>query len=511
MFNLRKYMKATLVAAGLGLSCLAAPSAQAAGNLVISSPQDPGSWDPVDTFLVNWTSVATNIFDGLVYRTPDMKLAPGLATSWEELDEGKRLRFHLREGVKFHNGEPFNAAAVKFTFDRLLGDEGAKGPQRSFYTAIREVVIIDDKTVDFLLSQPDPVLLTKLSSYGAMIVPPKYLTEKGKDHFRTHPVGTGPFKVISYEPRIGIKLEAFADHWGGAPKLSNVEYRFISEPATAIAELQAGRVDLVIPPTVPINMIDTIKNTKNLDVVSVKSPTVYALRFNTKSGITADPRVRKALIMAVDREAIIKSILGGQASPIASFQSSLSFGDDPAMKPLPYDPAAAEALLKAANVAPGSKIQIDFRGNDATFSEVVQAVSSYLETVGIQASIKPYESNVFLNDIVPAGRTGALFQQSWGGWTLDYDNTAYAMYHSGEKWNPYGNDPKLDALLESQRPMTDKAAREKVLQQIAHYVADQALEMPLYNLNSLYGINKRVKNFVAPPDNRLRLTDVSVE
>ncbi|MFX3727063.1 ABC transporter substrate-binding protein, partial [Streptococcus suis] len=90
-------------------------------------------WDPIDTFLVNWASVATNIYDGLVYRGPDLKIVPALATSWEELDEGKRIRFNLRENVKFHNGEPFNAEAVKFTFERLLGDEGAKGPQRSNY------------------------------------------------------------------------------------------------------------------------------------------------------------------------------------------------------------------------------------------------------------------------------------------------------------------------------------------------------------------------------------------
>ncbi len=104
-----------------------------------------------------------------------------------------------------------------------------------------------------------------------------------------------------------------------------------------------------------------------------------------------------------------------------------------------------------------------------------------------------------------------MFQQSWGGWTLDYDNTAYLMYHTGERWNPYDSDKDLDALLESQRPMIDVDAREKVLQEIAHYAADRALEMPLYNLNALYGVNKRVKNFIAPPDSRMRLNEVEVE
>ncbi|MDZ5695661.1 ABC transporter substrate-binding protein [Chelativorans sp. M5D2P16] len=507
-------MTKILMTAFMATSVLVSPAAlsqaAAAGALTISSPQDPGSWDPIDTFLVNWASVSTNIFDGLTYRGPDLKLVPALATSWEELDEGQRIRFTLREGVTFHNGEPFNAEAVKFTFDRLLGEEGSKGPQQSNYVAVENVEVIDDFTVDFHLKEPDPVLLTKLAGYGAMIVPPDYIEEHGDEHFNTHPVGTGPFKFVSYEPREEIRLEAFADHWGGAPKLDTVTYRFIPEPATAVAELQAGRVDIVIPPTIPIGMIPTIENDPDLDLVSVTSPTVEALRFNTESGITADERVRKAIIMAIDRQAIIDSILAGQAEPIASFQGALSFGHDPEMEPLPFDPAEAKRLLSEAGVEPGTQIQIDVRGNDSTFGEVAQAVAAYLQAVGINATIRPYETNVLLNDIIPAGRTGVMFQQKWGGWTFDYDNTAYLMYHTGERWNPYDSDPELDRMLEAQRSITDRAEREEMLQEIARYTADRALEIPLYNINALYGVNKRVENFEAAPDSRLRLTNVSV-
>ena len=157
----RGIQSAFLALAMAGTTFLTTP-AFAAGTLTVSSPQDPGSWDPIDTFLVNWASVATNIFDGLTYRGPDLKLVPGLATSWEVLDNGMRIRFKLREGVKFHDGEPFNAAAVKFTFDRLLGPEGAKGPQQSNYNSIGSVEIVDDKTVDFKMKVADPVILTKL-------------------------------------------------------------------------------------------------------------------------------------------------------------------------------------------------------------------------------------------------------------------------------------------------------------------------------------------------------------
>lgn len=499
----------SLTAAALNTTTLNGATPNPENTLTVSSPQDPGSWDPIDTFLVNWASVATNIYDGLTYRGTDLTLQPGLATAWEELDDGKRIRFTLRQNVTFHNGEAFNAKAVKFTFDRLLGDEGRKGPQRSNYTAIKKVEIIDDYTVDFHLFAPDPVLLTKLAGYGAMIVPPEYIQSKGEDFFNTHPVGTGPFKFSSYETKVGIQLDAYTDHWGGAPKLSHLHYRFINEPSTAIAALQSGRVDLVT--AIPISMISTIEKNPNLDVVTTVSPSVYALRFNTKRGITKDERVRKALIYGVDRQTIIDAILRGQAAPISSFQSAISFGNDPELSPLPYDPNKAMQLLKAAGVTPGTKIQIDIRGNDSTFNEVSQAVASYLKIIGLNATIKPYETNILINDIVPAGKTGEMFQQAWGGWTLDYDNTAYLMYHSGEKWNPYDSDSELDNLLESQRSITDKNKREELLKTIANYTADKALEMPLYNLNAIFAIDKKVKNFTPVPDNRLRLTDVTVE
>ncbi|WP_172125800.1 MULTISPECIES: ABC transporter substrate-binding protein [unclassified Devosia] len=506
-----KALTGALLSSVLALSVTGTALGQGAGTLNIATPQDPGSWDPIDTFLVNWSAVANNVFDGLVARTPELEIVPALATEWEISEDGLTYTFKLREGVKFHNGEAFDADAVKFTFDRLLGEEGAVGPQQSNYNSIESVEVVDPKTVVLHLSQPDPVLLTKLTGYGAMIVPPDYIAEKGDEVFNTQPVGTGPFRMASYEARNQVTLEAFPEFWGEAPKLQSVVFRFITEPSTAVAELQSGRIDMVIPPSVPVGSIPTIEQAPNLKVVSVPGPTVYSLRFKTDEGITADERVRRALVMAVDRDTIIEAILAGQATPISSFQSAQTFGNDPDLEPIPFDPEGAKALLAEAGVEPGATVQIDVRGNDATFNEVAQAVAAYLSAVGITATIQPYETNVLLNDIIPAGRTGAMWQQSWGAWTFDYDNTAYLMYHEGEKWNPYGNDPELDALLESQRSMTNVAERETVLKQIAKYVADQALEMPLYNVNQIYAVSDRVGNFVAPPDSRLRLTDVTVE
>ncbi|HEY9207950.1 ABC transporter substrate-binding protein [Acidovorax soli] len=502
-------LKTLVAATSIALASVLTTGAHAAGTLNVAIHQDPGNWDPIATFLVSWGAVGSQVFDGLIMRTPDMKLVPGLATKWDFLDNNTKLRFTLREGVKFHNGEPFNADAVKFTFDRLLGDEGKKGPQQSNYNAIEKVVVVNANTVDFILKNPDPVLLTKLAGYGAMIVPPKYITEKGSTYFGANPVGTGPFKFVDYKPKVSLSFERNASYWGGAPKLDNLVYRFITEPATQAAELQAGRID--VANQIPLAMIDTLKKDSKLAVQSMDGPVALAMRYNTQRGIMKNKEVRKALTMAVDRDAIIKSILLGNAKPIASFQGTLSFGNDPALKPLPFNPTQAKAMLAKAGVKPGTQIQIDFRGSDSNFREVAQAVASYLQGVGIVASLKPYDTNVLLNDIIPAGKTGEMWQNQWGGWTFDYDNTAYSMYYTKQRWNPFDDDAKLNALLHTQRNTWDQAARKTTLQQIARYVADEALEMPLYSLNTIYGLNKRAKNLALPADGRFRFVDASVD
>jgi peptide/nickel transport system substrate-binding protein len=351
--------------------------------------------------------------------------------------------------------------------------------------------------------------LTKLAGYGAMIVPPKYIKERGSQYFGMNPVGTGPFKFVEYKPKISLGLEKNAAYWGGAPKVDQLTYRFIAEPATQAAELQAGRVD--VANQIPLAMIDTIKKDPKLAVVSMDGPVALALRYNTSRGIMKNRDVRKALTMAVDRDAIIKSVLLGNAKPIASFQGTLSFGNDPALKPLPFNPAQAKALLAKAGVKPGTQIQLDFRGPDSNFREVAQAVAGYLQAVGITVTLKPYETNVLLNDIIPNGKTGEMWQNQWGGWTFDYDNTAYAMYYTKQRWNPFDDDAKLNALLHQQRNTWDQAARKTTLQEIARYVADQALEMPLYSLNTVYGLNKRAKNLDLPADGRFRFVNATVE
>ena len=481
----------------------------AAGTLTVAQRQDPQNWDPVDTFLLAWGGIASNIYDGLVRRDENLDLQPGLATEWETLDDGMRYRFTLRQGVTFHNGEPFDAEAVKYTFDRLLGEQGAQGPQQSNYTTIDRVEIIDDTTVDVIMAQPDPVILTKLSGYGAMIVPPDYIEEKGEDYFNMNPVGTGPFSFVSYDQGSRIELAANPDYFEGAPELDGLVFRFIREDSTRLAELQSGSVDILN--NLAYSAIPTVEADGDLEIVSVPGPTIYSLALKTaEPAATADVRVRRALNMAVDKQAIIDAFLGGRGTPISQLQGDLSFGFAPDLEGYPYDPEQARALLEQAGVEPGAEMTIDYRAGNSTFNEVVQGLTGFFSQVGLNVRLNPLEDGVFLNEIVPQGRTNEMFQFSWGGWTFDFDNTAYLAYHDGEKWNPYGTSEEMNRLLEEQREVSDVDEREAILQDIARLAHEEAYNIPLYVEDQIYAVSKRVENFVPAPDIRLRLLDVSI-
>jgi len=410
-----------------------APAPQAPAfkdTLVIGSQYgDPqGSWDPIDTFLLAWGEVASNIYNGLTYRGPDLKLVPGLATEWKWVDD-KTLEFKLRQGVKFHNGEPFNADAVVFTFTRLLGPEGEKSPQRSNYTSIDKVTKVDDATVRFLMKETDPVILTKLAGYGAMIVPPGYIKEKGDATFNTAPVGTGPYKVTSYQKDQQVVLEANPDYWGEKAKTKKVIIRFIPEDATRVAEFQSGAIDIM--QTVPVAQVKTLQADKNVKVFPVGGPTAWSVRFDISK---------------------------------------------PPMEKL----------------------------------EVRQAIASYLKDVGLEVVLNPVDPQQLSGTLITESKAGHMHIFGWGGWTLDFDNTAYLLYSKGQKWDPHFSDAKVNELLTRERSTKDQAVRAAAFKDLTVRLRETMPDVPLYQAVAVWATSAKVAGFVAPPDDRLNLIPITV-
>lgn len=480
-----------------------------ADELDIGIPGDPHSWDPIATFLLSWSNVANSVFEGLVNRDNNLKLNPGLATSWKYLND-KTLQFKLRKGVVFQDGEPFNADAVVFTFDRLLGAEGKKGPQQSNYTSIDHVQKVDDYTVNFILKSKDPVLLTKLAGYGAVIVPPKYIKEKGDQYFADHPIGTGPYKMTSYQKDSKVVLEKNEKYWQkDKPKIGKVVFHIIPESSTRLADFQTGAIDIMS--NVEISQTGTVKKLGFAALQDVSSPTVYAFRFDVSKKPVDNVKVRQAINYSIDTKAIISQVLDGYGKPISTYQSTLSFGNNPDLKPYPYDPAKAKQLLKEAGVPSGTGIDMYISGSNSTFKEIAQAVAAYMEQVGLKANIKTVDGSTLNSDLIPNSKAGQMYYQGWGGWTLDFDNTAYLLYHKGELWDPSFGDAQVDSLLTAERSTVDQAKRAEIFKQLTKRLYDLAPDLNLYQAEALYAVNNRVQNFEAPHDDRINLADVTLK
>jgi peptide/nickel transport system substrate-binding protein len=469
-----------------------------AADLVIGRGASTTAMDP--GFLRESATIVDNIFDTLVMRDKNMKLVPGLATSWTAIDD-TTWEFKLRPGVKFHDGEAFDAEAVKFTLDRVL-DPAAKSPTVSYIRTIDSVTVVDPLTVRIKTKGADPLLPTRMSRYPAYIVPPKYVKEVGNDKFATHPVGTGPYKFVEFVPDQHVILEANKDYWRGAPSIDKVTWRAIPDETARVTALLTGEVDLI--ENVPVDIAPMVKDSPNADLVQVKNGglTIYlGLVMNEKP--LDNVKVRQALNMAIDRKTIVANILQGMASPRGTQVGAADFGykDLPVT---PYDPAKAKALLTEAGFPNGFSIKMQSTHRYMKDGEVAQAIAQEFGDIGVKVNQEVLDWSVYTQQVP---RKGPIFMLGWGSTqTLDADAAVYAIFKSGEPYST-ASIPQLDKLLDESRSVVDPVSREKVIGQIQDLAAEQVPVIPLYQEDALYGKAKSV-TFDGRPDARIPVFDI---
>lgn len=474
---------------------VAGPAAKA----TLALAYDVEKLDPAMTYSLNNGRWQKNVFGYLTCRDEEMNTdtTRSLAISYEQVDD-KTIVFKLREGVKFHNGEDFNADAVVFSFKRLL-DEANASPQAFNYAAIDHFEKINDYSVRMVMKAADPVILTKLAGYGAAIVPPKFVAEKGNSYVAmTNIPGTGPYKIVDYQVNDSLTLEAFDGYWGELPKIKNLVYRIIPDDATRLAEFISGGVDVL---TLTPSQVEAVTVHDDLGVIPVGVPTVSALRLDASKPPTDNPKVRAAICYAIDTKLVIKTILQGHGSEMAVWQSPFSFGYDPDLKPYAYDPGKAKQLIAESGVT-NLKLGFSVIGDDTQMKEIANVVKPMLEIVGFSVEISQKESATYYSDYM-AGNLDNIVPFGWGGWTLDADNTYYSMYYTGESYNPSFSDPKIDALLDEQRGTLDQDKRKKIFFQINKLIMDQYPDAMLYQNQYLWGVNKRLRDLALPVDERL--------
>lgn len=490
--------------------------AEPTGELNLALVFDATSLDPMATYTLSNAKWEGELYSPLTWRDPDLVLYDGLdgrpspedgyglAAGWEYIDD-LTLQMTLKTGITFHNGELFNADAVKATYDRMLAPD-SQSPQAFNYSTISSVEVVDDATVIFHFATTDPVMITKMAGYGSYIVPPAASAEDG---FGTSTaVGTGPYKFVEYVKDDHITFEAWDGWWGSAkPLVKTLNYRIIPDDNTRLSEFLAGNIDAFI---LNVNQVSAVEGNPDLTLVEIGSPTVNGLRLDAKQAPTDNKSVRQAISHAIDLQTIIDTILGGYAMPVAVWQSPFSFGNDDTLTPYAYDTELAQQLVADSGLPTPIHITYDVIGQDTQALEVGQAVKDMLDAVGFDVELRTQEQATYYDDYV-AGKLGNVVPFGWGGWTLDYDNTYYSMYKTGESYNPSYSNAEVDSLLEQERATLDQAARLDVAKQINQIIYDDAPDVMLYQTQYVYGMNNRVKNFLIPPDDRFWLVDTWVE
>ena len=338
--------------AALGLAA-AGPAAAQGGDLRVAIPWTPENLDPTMNLASIRSQVGVSLFDSLVGRDGEGKIVGELAESWRALDD-KTWQLKLRRGVVFHNGEPFNAEAVRFTFQRVLNPE-QKSPNRATISEVERVDVVDDLTVNLVLKSAYAPFLARLIDFP--MVPPKYTAEKGNSGLALRPVGTGPFRFAALVKDDHMVVEAFDRHWRGPPRVRRVIYKPIPEPFTRAAALRNGEVDLIT--TVPPNLAAELEKAPGIRVQRVPSTWQIYLGLNAFRKPLSDARVRQALNYATDVDAIIKNVMDGNGRRQEGPFTPNVFGFDPSVKGYAPDAARARRLLAEAGYPDGLDIVLD--------------------------------------------------------------------------------------------------------------------------------------------------------
>lgn len=489
----------------VALSFGPANAARDKDTLVIAQGVDPTTMDPHNHMETPAWNVHLNIFDTLLQRDPSIKIEPLLAESYRIVND-LTWEFKLRKGVKFHNGEDFNAGAIKFALDRMA-DPKQKLRQTVFQGVIDRVETPDDYTVRIVTKAPYPVMDAMLCIYGHA-VPPKYFQEKGPAHFALNPIGTGPYKFIKWIKDDQILLEANENYWRGAPKIKKVIFRPIPEATTRVSGLQTQELDIIV--NIPPHLMRLMDWKGRSFVSKVPSVRVIFMAFDTiKPGPVADKRVRQAIAAGIDMKTNIKKILEGNGVLLGSPLTEKHFGYDPSAKPMDYNPEKAKQLLAEAGYAKGFDFVINSpMGRYLNDKEMAEAVAGDLRKIGLNATVKTHEWGTYMDRMYNHNNAPAYIL-GWGNTSFDGDFTIAPLMRTGKV---LGNVsfPKLDELIDQGISTMDKKKRQKIYSDAAKVIREEVPWAWTYQQVDIYGVNERV-NWKARTDERLVIFDMTLK
>jgi peptide/nickel transport system substrate-binding protein len=467
-------------------------------ELVIAQGGDISKLDPHFSTSSNDIRVTFNLFDNLLNRYPNGKLAPGLADEWKATAP-TTWTFGLRESLKFHNGDPCTSADVKFSIERTY-DPNAKTMVASVFTTISRIETPDPATVVFHTKAPDPLLPARLAFYGGQIVPKKHLERVGNDTFNAKPVGTGPVRFVSWTKDDKLVLEANPDYWGGPIAVNRVVFRPVPETAPRVAGLLKGELDLITQLT-PDHW-DRVNQSPTTKGASALYAGLYVLGTNSKVPPLNNWTLKKAMQLGVDREAIVKDLWRGRgivpSGPIAKGDAHF----DTRLPPLAYDPGKARDLVKQSGYK-GEPIYLEttvgLLANDKAMSE---AIAAMWKDIGVNVVVEVIEFSVRAQK-----NRERTFKGLW--WS---DPTSTLRDPDGMMWrlmapggpHDYWRHPEFDELGAAARNSMDEAFRAKAYKRMTELFLEFNPWIIVIQPYEDYGLQKFV-GFTPNPNQALEL------
>ncbi len=475
-----------------------------AQTLHIGLAEDPDLLDPTLARTYVGRIVFASLCDKLVDISPQLEIVPQLATSWDWVDDNKGLVFHLRQGVKFQDGTPLDAAAVKYSIERHLKLPGSN--RKAEISAVKTVEVIDDNTVKLVLSEPSAPLLAALTDRAGMIVSPTAAEKEGSD-FANNPVCAGPFKFVERVPQDRIVLERFPDYWNKASiHFDKIVFQPIFDSTVRLANLQSGSLDLI--ERVAATDLDAVKHDSRLQLYSITSLAYNGITINLNNGdrsknpLGQDPRVREALEWSIDREALNQVVFNGQFQPGNQWEppNNKYYIKD---YPIPgRDVAKAKALLAAAGV-PKVSIEMMVPTNPET-ERAAQVIQAMAGEAGFDIKLRATEFASSLDLAVKGDYQAYLV--GWSGRT-DPDGNIYNFVSckgpKGLNTTHYCNKD-VDAALDAARLTSDPAARSAQYKIVAEHVLKDRPIIYLWHQKWLYAATTKLKGFIPYPDGLIR-------
>jgi ABC-type transport system substrate-binding protein len=485
----------------LGLVTFAAAQQPRYGGILrVAWEQDVTGFDPHWSIGLQVIYIVGNLFNSLVTIDEHLNYVPELAESWEVQDNGKVYVFRLRQGVKFHDGTDFDAAAVAWNFARIMDPE-EKAPARPFFQIIEAVEPLDAHTVKFTLKYPTQTFLPTLAVHraGFLIKSPSTYKTWGRQDAHLHPTGTGPFKLVKWEPNQIIVLEKNPDYFKkGLPYLDRIELKIIKDGITRATALRAGEVDFVN--YVPKEMVERLSKDPKIQVLRGPDTQSVNVSFNNAKKPFNDVRVRQALGgYGIDRHAIAKTALLGLAKPLWSFvppggKDHVDFAEE-----FPYNPQKAKALLKEAGFDEKNPLKYTIITNQAepSLPNVATIIKTQLAQIGVEVTIEVLDRPVFLKRLTTPNRAERDWDQLVNLSLSSLDAYSLSFITDSRGINPLNlQDAKIDALWDQLKQAPTPEEYSRLSQEVQRYIVHNMVRISATTLPFIQAARDHVKGYV---------------